>query len=171
MEPDFTIVTNCAERGPEIAAIVRQAFARQYGSGDGEVALIAQLRAAGDVAVELAAVDGEEVVGHVLFSKLAADPATVNVAALAPVTARVDRQKSGIGSALIREGLARCKALGFDVITVLGDPDYYGRFGFSPETARGFDCAFSGPHFQALALRDLPSGRWKLTYPVAFEGV
>ncbi|HEY8949568.1 MAG TPA: N-acetyltransferase [Rhizomicrobium sp.] len=173
MKAPFTIVTNCAEYAVDIAAMTRKAFARTYGSGDGEAALIAKLRADGDVAVELAAMANGEIVGHVLFSRLTVEPATLKVAALAPVSARIDRQKSGIGSALIREGLARCKALDFDAVTVLGDVAYYERFGFSLEAAQVFDCAYAGPHFQAMELREhaLSVGRWRLEYPKAFVAV
>jgi len=173
MTPDFRIVTNCAMHAGGIAAVTREAFAREYGSGDGEVALIARLRADGDVAVELAALSGNEIVGHVMFSRLMVEPATLKVAALAPVSARVDRQKRGIGSALIREGLTRCKALGFDAVTVLGDPKYYERFGFTSEIAQRFDCPYSGRHFRALELRDgmVERGRWSLIYPAAFSAV
>jgi len=173
MTAPFTIVTNCAAHAAEIAAITQAAFAREYGSGDGEVALIARLRADGDVAVELVAEANGEIVGHVMFSRLTVQPATLKVAALAPVSTRIDRQKSGIGSALIREGLMRCKLQGFDAVTVLGDPAYYQRFGFAPEPARVFDCAYAGSPFQAMEVREgaLRGGRWKLTYPRAFEGV
>ncbi|MGN6516361.1 MAG: GNAT family N-acetyltransferase [Rhizomicrobium sp.] len=173
MDVTFGMVEECAARADAIAEVVRAAFARKYGSGDGEVNLIAQLRADGDVAVELAAMAEGEIIGHVLFSRLAVEPATLKVAALAPVSARVDRQKRGIGSALIREGLSRCKALGFDAVAVLGDADYYKRFGFSVEAAQAFESAYDGPHFQALELRSgaLHEGRWKLVYPVAFDRV
>lgn len=171
MTVTFRIVDECAAHADAIADMVRAAFARQYGSGDGEVKLIAELRADGDVAVELAALEAGEIVGHVMFSRLAVEPDTLKVAALAPVTARIDRQRSGIGSALIREGLARCRTLGFDAVTVLGEPEYYQRFGFTLDAARAFDCAYAGPHFQAAALRDLRRERWKLIYPAAFAGV
>lgn len=168
----FTIVTDCAAHADGIATVTRAAFEKEYGSGDGEVALIARLRADGDVIVELAALEGGAVVGHALFSRLVVTPATIRVAALAPVCARVDRQRSGIGSALIREALTRCNALGFDAVAVLGDPRYYKRFGFTREAARGFECEYSGEHFQAMELRAdaLAGGRWKLTYPAAFAG-
>ena len=173
MKPDFTIVTNCPAHAAEIAAITEAAFTREYGSGDGEVALIARLRADGDVVMELAAQEGSEIVGHVLFSRLTVEPATLKVAALAPVSARVDRQRSGIGSALIREGLARCKAQGFDAVAVLGDPAYYRKFGFTREAARVLKSEYSGGHFQALELSAgaLAGGSWKLTYPKAFTSV
>lgn len=173
MAERLQIVDDCAAHADEIAAITRAAFEKEYGSGDGEVALIAALRADGDVAVELTALEDGVVVGHAMFSKLAVEPSSIRVAALAPVSAVVDRQKSGIGSALIREGLARCKAQGFDAVTVLGDPGYYGRFGFAREAARVLECAYAGAHFQVLALREgaLRGGQWKLVYPRAFSSV
>ena len=168
----LTIIEGTGGREDDIAFITRAAFAKEYGSGDGEVALIAALRADGDVAVELTALEAGEVVGHILFSKLTVTPEGLRMASLAPVCARVDRQRAGIGSALIREGLARCKALDFDAVLVLGDPDYYGRFGFSLDAAKGVQSEFSGDHFQALALKDgaLASGTWQVTYPRAFAG-
>ena len=173
MTATFTIVADCAAYADGIAAVTRAAFAKEYGSGDGEVAVIAGLRSGGDVIVELAALEGGAVVGHAMFSRATVVPATLRVAAIGPVCARIDRQKSGIGSALIRDGLARCKALGFDAAVLLGDPDYYKKFGFTREAARGFECEYSGEHFQALELTGgaLAGGRWRLTYPAAFAGV
>jgi putative acetyltransferase len=173
MTAPFTIVTNCADHAVDIAAITLEAFARKYGSGDKEVAIIDRLRPDGDVAVELAALDDGAVVGHAMFSRAAVMPSTIKVAALGPVCARTDRQKSGIGSALIREGLARCKELGFDAVVLLGDPDYYKRFGFTRRAARVFESEYAGPHFQALELNDgaLARGGWKFTYPAAFASV
>lgn len=170
MTPPFTIVTNAADHAGEIAAITREAFARKYGSGDTEVAIIDRLRADGDVVVELAALEDGAVIGHAMFSRAAVAPSTIKVAALGPVCARIDRQKSGIGSALIREGLARCQALGFDAVVLLGDPDYYKRFGFTRRAARVFESEYAGPHFQACELKDgaLAGGVWRFTYPAAF---
>lgn len=168
----FAIIEGTGGREDDIASITRAAFSRQYGSGDGEVALIAALRADGDVVVELTALEAGEVVGHVMFSRLAVAPDTLRMASLAPVCARIDRQRGGIGSALIREGLAACRAQGFDAVLVLGD-DYYRRFGFSADAARAVASEFSGPHFQALELREgsLANGAWRVTYPRAFSAV
>ena len=173
MTAAFTIVEDCAAHADGIAAVTRAAFEKEYGSGEGEIAVIAGLRSDGDVIVELAALEGGAVVGHAMFSRATAVPATLRVAAIGPVCARIDRQKSGIGSALIRDGLARCKALGFDAVVLLGDPDYYKKFGFTREAARGLECEYSGEHFQALELTGgaLAGGRWKLTYPAAFADI
>ena len=132
---------------------MRTAFVRRYGSGDGEVALISALRTDGDVVVELAAEEGGEIVGHALFSRMSADPPLCRIAALAPVAVRIDRQGGGIGGALIRAGLDDCRANGVEAVIVLGDPDYYRRFGFEAALAAGIGNAHAGPHLQALEFR------------------
>lgn len=135
-----------------IADMTRAAFTQEYGSGDGEVTLIAALRAGGDVIVELVAKDGDDIVGHILFSRMTDQPFTGRIAGLAPMCAKLGRQKQGIGSALVRQGLSRCRAKGVRAVFVLGDNAYYGRFGFSAASAEGIACAFAGPHFMALEI-------------------
>lgn len=149
----LTIRADCAAHAAEIADITRAAFARRFGAGDSEVALIAALRAAGDVVVELAALEDGTVVGHAMFSRAAAQPAVCRVAALGPVAVRVDRQRHGIGDSLIRAGLAACADRGVEAVIVLGDPRYYGRFGFSVGLAAPLASPYAGAHFQALELR------------------
>ena len=149
----FTLTQNCAGHEAEIAEVVRAAFAQRYGSGDGEVSLIAALRADGDVIVELAARDEGEIIGHVLFSRMTADPQACRIAALAPVAVRTDRQSQGIGDALIRAGLAACREGGIDAVIVLGDPPYYQRFGFDAGLAAHLASPYAGPHLQALEFR------------------
>jgi putative acetyltransferase len=150
----FTLTQNCTGYRAEIAEVVRAAFAQRYGSGDGEVALIEALRADGDVDVELVAQENGEIVGHVLFSRMTADPPACRIAALAPVAVRTDWQSQGIGDALIRAGLAACREKGIDAVIVLGDPAYYRRFGFDPALAAHLASPYSGPHLQALEFRD-----------------
>jgi putative acetyltransferase len=169
----FSVTENCAVLADEIAAITRAAFEAKYGSGEGEVRLIERLRADGDVVIELAAIEADEAIGHVLFSRLTVDPPDRKIAALAPVSARIDSQRGGVGSALIREGLARCAAQGYDAVAVLGDPDYYRRFGFTREMAASLRSDYSGQHYQALELRPgaLTGGPWRVTYSRAFAGL
>jgi putative acetyltransferase len=148
----LTILRDCGDHAGEIAAVTCAAFQARYGSGAGEAAIITKLRVDGDVIAELAAIENDEVVGHAMFSRLAAEPRTFRAAALGPVCARIDRQRQGIGEALIRAGLADCARSGVEAVFVLGDPLYYGRFGFSVAKATGIACTYSGPHFQALEL-------------------
>jgi putative acetyltransferase len=151
----FTLSQDCTGHTAEVAEMVRTAFAQQYGSGDGEVALIAALGADGDVSVEIAAWDEGEIVGHVLFSRMTANPPVCRIAALAPVAVRIDRQNQGIGDLLIRAGLAACRENGIDavIVIVLGDPPYYQRFGFDPALAAHLTSPYAGPHLQALEFR------------------
>lgn len=169
----FSITEKCAALASDIAAVTRAAFEAKYGSGEGEVRLIERLRADGDVVVELAAIEAGEAIGHAMFSRLTVDPANRKIAALAPVCARIDRQRGGVGSALIRQGLARCAAQGCDAVAVLGDPEYYRRFGFAREAAASLLSEYSGEHYQALELRSgaLAGGPWRVTYPRAFTGL
>ena len=141
----------------QVRGIVRAAF-----PGDAESKLVDALRENGKAIVSLVAVNGNEVLGHILFSPVStAPPSDARGIGLAPVAVRPDRQSQGIGSRLIREGLQSCKQLGFDYCVVLGDPDYYQRFGFeraSPFGIRneyGVDREFMVIHFSDRSVAGL----------------
>lgn len=70
--------------------------------------------------------------GHVVFTFGSIDGTERKTALLGPVAVDPKHQRSGIGSAIIREGLDRLKVGGVEQVFVLGDPAYYGRFGFLP---------------------------------------
>jgi putative acetyltransferase len=132
-----------------------------------EARLIDDLRAAGDCVFSLVAVDDDTVVGHVLFSQMKAPfPAL----ALGPVAVQPEYRRMGIGSRLIREGIARSEAAGWRGIFVLGDPDFYRRFGFSVGRARGFTSPYAGPHLMALPLgaSELPVEDGRIEHAPAF---
>ena len=105
----------------------------------GEAALVDALRTAGAVIASLVAEDEEVIVGHILFSPatLAADGAAAPVAALGPMAVLPERQGQSIGGALVRAGLAACRAAGYDLCIVLGHAAYYPRFGFRPSAPFG----------------------------------
>src|SRR5262249_31672579 len=85
---------------------------------------------AGKCIVSLVAeVDGA-VVGHILFSPVTLEGATVSGLGLAPVAVRPAWQRKEIGSRLTRAGLEACRGLGVGYVVVLGWPKYYPRFGF-----------------------------------------
>ena len=166
MDHDFRVR---AETDNDIAAIRHvneRAFGRAY-----EADLVAALRDSGATVSSLVAEVAASVVGHVLFSRLPIDRAGSEIAgaALAPVAVLPDQQRRGIGSALIRLGLARCRAAGIDAVVVLGHPDYYPRFGFTAGLAERLRAPFSGPAFMALELVPgvLEQGAC-VRYPAAF---
>jgi putative acetyltransferase len=147
-----------------IDAVLRAAF-----PGPAEAELTGRLRAAEDVLFELVAVEDGVVVGHILMSRLWADRGSL-YAALAPLSVRPERQNTGLGSALVRAGLESARDVGCHGVLVLGDPAYYGRFGFTAEEARTVSSPFAGsPAFQALALEEFAFARpLTAVYPDAF---
>lgn len=93
------------------------------------------------------------------------------VLALAPCATAPEWQGRGAGSAAIRAALEAARAQGEHGVIVLGHPDYYPRFGFTPASAAGISAPFEVPDaaFLALALdqtRPLPQG--EMRYPAAF---
>ena len=148
-----------------VAEIVEPAFIAEFGSST-ENALIAQLRDEGDVVFELVAQDeAGQIVGHILYSRLWVESPRL-YAALAPLAVRNDRQKSGVGSALMRASLETAREFGVQGILVLGHPDYYARFGFNREAAAQVNSPYSAsPAFKGLSLED---GAFDLPITVAY---
>jgi putative acetyltransferase len=140
--------------------------------GPYESRLIEDLRAAGLDAVELVAVEDDRIVGHILFSVLATsiDRHTVPALALAPLAVRPERQRRGIGSALVRAGLDLARERDWRAVIVLGHKGYYPRFGFSAALARPLRAPFAGDAFMALELAPgaLQGKQGRVTYPPAF---
>jgi putative acetyltransferase len=140
--------------------------------GPAEAQLVAALRASGGAAIELVAAEEGEIVGHILASTLdvTVDGRVVKALALAPMAVRPGRQRSGIGSALVRAGLDQARAESWGAVIVLGHPDYYPRFGFSAALARHLAAPFAGNAFMALALREgaLDGRAGRVVYPAAF---
>lgn len=140
--------------------------------GTFESTLVESLRAAFLDAVELVAVEDGEIVGHILFSALATmiDDEAVPALSLAPMSVHPDRQRSGIGSALVQAGLTLAARREWQAVIVLGHPEYYPRFGFSAELANRLDAPFEGEAFMALELVDgaLEGKDGFVVYPAAF---
>jgi putative acetyltransferase len=151
----------------EIAALTRAAFGGEY-----EVELIEKLRAARLMIVSLVAAQEGAVVGHILFSELGVevDGRTVKTVALAPMAVRPDRQRRGGGSSLVERGLRALRHRGYQAVIVLGHPDYYRRFGFSPSLTASLVAPFSGEAFMGLELvgGSLSGKVGSVKYPKAF---
>ena len=150
-----TIRTETVEDIPGIDAVVRAAFARP-----GEAELVGALRRANALVVSAVATVGSRIVGHVAFSPVTIDD--YSALALAPVAVEPESQRQGIGAALIRWGLDECRRLGHGIVIVLGEPAYYGRFGFTPASQFGIDCPFPVPSEAFMVLElwpDAAAGR------------
>jgi len=120
-----------------------------------EAELVETLVREGDAIVSLVAERQGDIVGHVLLSRMRAsgDGRALRALGLAPVGVLPGWQGGGIGAALIEAALAIAGATGEEIVFLLGEPDYYARFGFSAEAASPFASPYAGPYFMALALR------------------
>jgi putative acetyltransferase len=120
-----------------------------------EAELVDNIEAEGDGVLSLVAVCDGEIAGHVLFSRLSAlESRGLRASALGPLGVLPSQRGRGIATALVREGIARLRSDGEDLILALGEPGFYKRFGFSVEAARAFQTPYDGPHQQAMALSD-----------------
>jgi putative acetyltransferase len=95
---------------------------------------------------------GAGVIGHVLCTRAHVEQAPV--LALGPLTVRLDRQRAGVGSALVHAVLGAADALGEPLVALLGDPGYYRRFGFRLAAEYQIDPPVASwqPHFQVRVL-------------------
>lgn len=120
-----------------------------------EAELVARLNDDYDSEISLVAEQTGEIVGHVMLSRMnvSAGGRAFRALGLGPVGVLPGAQGSGVGSELIRSALAIAGALGEEVVFVLGEPEYYFRFGFSAEAAAPFASPYAGPYFMALWLR------------------
>jgi len=128
-------------------------------------------------ALSLVAIEGKELVGHILFTKLkvTGEGASRPALALAPMAVLPAFQNRGVGSALVAEGLDAARRLGHATVIVVGHPKFYPRFGFEPAHALGLRPPFEVPAeaflalgLQAGALNEL---KGRVDYPPEFAGV
>ena len=116
-----------------IESVIAAAFRGAAYSQQTETFIMAALRRAGALTVSLVAEDEGHIVGQAAFSPLEIDGRPCDWYGLGPIAVAPERQRSGIGSALIEEGLGRLHALDAEGCMLVGDPAYYHRFGFRNE--------------------------------------
>lgn len=148
--PRCTLRPETAADVDAIDRITRAAFLHHPHSDQTEHLIIARLRAAGALTLSLVAEQDGQVVGHAAFSPVTWSEGHTGWYGLGPVAVKPVYQGQGIGAALVQQGLDQLRAQGAAGCVVLGDPAYYGRFGF----AHRADCVLPGvpaPYFQVLA--------------------
>jgi len=127
-------------------ALVKAAFATAPHADGDEQDFVERLRNSAGYRPDLALVGQEDgaLVGHAMLTRLPSQTIQRprDLLLLAPVSVAPGAQRRGLGTALVRELLARAAAGGHGAVVVLGDPDYYGRFGF--RAARGFGLSHAG---------------------------
>ncbi|PTB31137.1 GNAT family N-acetyltransferase [Photobacterium phosphoreum] len=120
--------------------------------------IVNRLREANMLALSLVCEDENNIIGHIAFSPILINGKQSTWYGLGPLSVTSERQGKGIGSALIRFGLSQLKAQDIEGVVLLGEPQYYARFGFESQP----DLTLAGvpaEYFMAKALaNNIPKG-------------
>lgn len=150
-----------------IEDVVREAFAKAVHSSGTEPSIVNALRNSGALSVSLVAVEAAEIIGHVAASRVVLQSSGAQWYGLGPVSVRPRWQRCGIGRQLIEALLDRLRGSGAGGCVVLGEPSYYGQFGFRHKSSLSYRDV-PPPYFQFLSFTDEePSG--PVEYHAAFE--
>jgi putative acetyltransferase len=151
-----------------IAQVITTAFAGKEWSDGSEAGIVDRLRDELELeASYVALTPSGSLVGHIAFSPVAIDGRPCGWYGLAPLAVLPDWQRRGIGGALVEAGLEDLRRIDAAGCVVLGDPRYYGRFGFAHDPALTYPGAFVADHFQRRVLGGAPPAG-TVTYSAAF---
>ncbi|WP_336942786.1 N-acetyltransferase [Acinetobacter modestus] len=149
------------EQDTDIQAIfdlTQKAFNDVEHSSHTEQFIVNALRESKQLTVSLVAETHGKVIGHIAFSPVSISDGTTNWYGLGPISVLPEYQGKGIGSKLMKKGLNRIKTLNAKGCVLLGDPNYYEKFGFKAD-ARLILEGVPAEYFQILAFTDcIPSG-------------
>ncbi len=148
---------------PQDAAAIEQvtlaAFNGKPYSDQTEHLIVNGLRKAGALSISLVAEIDNQLIGHIAFSVVTINGIDQRWYGLGPISVLPEFQRQGVGSKLIEAGLAGIRALGAQGCVLLGNPQYYNRFGFKAYQDLTYHGAPSVEHFMALPFYDdVPQG-------------
>ena len=147
----------------EVLNLIHVAF-----GNSSESDLVKQLIYDGDVLINLLFDSSDAIIGNFVVSKITMEPDIgLFCGGIAPVSVLPDQQSSGIGSKIIAAAINESKKMGIDALFLLGDPNYYQRFGFVVSKLKN---DYSVEHFLELELTKncLINIKSKVTYVNAF---
>ena len=153
---------------------IRAVHAEAFAPSPVEAKLVDDLRADGALVTDLClvATEGDAVIGHIAFSRATLDPSGHEILVLAPMGVLPDHQRQGVGMQLIGQSMRRAALTDYPLVSVLGHPEYYPRFGFEPARPLGLDPPFDVSD-QAWMARKLPryteEARGTVRYAQAFD--
>ncbi|MFL9868605.1 N-acetyltransferase [Paraburkholderia fungorum] len=129
--PSLNIRAELPADVPAIEQLTIAAFEHAPHTNGAEHFIVNALRRARQLSISLVAQDEEGIVGHVALSPVSISDGATGWYGLGPVSVLPDHQGQDIGSQLMEAALAELRRLGAGGCVVLGDPAYYGRFGFT----------------------------------------
>jgi len=166
MNQSLNIRQECNDDINAIEKITIEAFKSHPHSNQTEHKIVAKLRNDNALSVSLVAEVNNVIVGHIAFSKVKINDEFIEWYGLAPVSVTPEYQNQGVGSQLILSGLNAIRELNAKGCVLLGEPEYYNRFGFKAHS----ELVFKGvppEYFQSLRLSgDMPNGN--IEYHEAF---
>ena len=127
------IRTETAADVPAIEAVTISAFLNAPHTGHTEQFIVSALRKAGVLAISLVADTGGAVIGHVAVSPVSISDGASGWFGLGPISVVPEHQGRGVGSRLMHEALRILRERGAAGCVLLGEPKYYGRFGFQAD--------------------------------------
>ncbi len=154
--------------GRLLTHLVDKAFLTADHRDGTEGAIVAALHESGHLSLCLVAQVGTRRVGCAAFSPVTLSDGARDWFGLGPVAVLEPWRRRGIGARLVETGLTRLRGTGASGCVVLGDPAYYGRFGFESDPALTFADMAPGP-FQRLVFTG-PAPRGETIYAPAFYG-
>jgi putative acetyltransferase len=161
---------------------IRRVVTAAFGS-DAEARLVDRIRASPEYVAEMALVAelDDEVVGHVMISRavLRHGQGEREISMLSPLAVLPERQREGIGTALVRAVLDAAETRGEPLVILEGSPAYYGRLGFEHSVRYGIEIHLPdwAPAEAAQVMRlaafddDDPTLQGTVIYPTAFDGL
>jgi putative acetyltransferase len=152
---------------PQIEAVTVSAFLKAPHTSHTEQHIVNALRMAGKLAISLVAEANSSVIGHVAISPVSISDGTTDWFGLGPISVLPQHQRRGVGSQLMHEALRALRERGASGCVVLGEPEYYGRFGFHADP----NLVLPGvppEYFQAISF-DASRPRGTVSYHEAFN--
>ena len=152
---------------PNIFKLTQAAFKDIEYSSHTEQFIVNALRDSQQLTVSLVAEYEGQIVGHIAFSPVSISDGTTNWYGLGPVSVQPEFQNQGVGSQLIHTGLEKLKTLKVAGCVLLGDPEYYARFGFKAKPELVLQ-GVPAEYFQTLSFTEkMPLG--DVVYAEAFN--
>lgn len=162
-----TIRPEIREDRAVIHALTEAAFREAPHSSHTEQFIVDALRSRGELSLSLVAEKDGQVVGHVALSPVTISDGSTGWLGLGPISVLPGWQGQGVGAALMHAALDALRGQGAQGCVVLGEPSYYGRFGFRAEPGLMLP-GVPPEYFQALCLRP-PMAQGAVQYSPAFE--
>ncbi|MCL6587930.1 MAG: N-acetyltransferase [Anoxybacillus sp.] len=152
----------------QVSQVIKLAFeSAEYSNGD-EHHLVNRLRKSSAFIPELSLVAQyqQEIIGHILFTKIKIDQHTS--LALAPLAVLPAFQRKGVGKKLILEGHRIARELGYSSVIVLGHPTYYSQFGYTPASKWNIKAPFDIPNEVFMAIELVPNSLKRISGKVEY---